>query len=455
MKMRKKLISMVAVALVSLGVYAQSDDNVTSNPSDNMEPLSPTYLEGVYESDYLGSNWFLTISGGTSAFVGKPVGHGDLFDRMTPLANFSLGKWFTPMMGGRVSFQGFSFKDCALDKHDFQSFHADFMYNISSHFRKFEGDLPRWDCIPYVGCGLIRNADTKAKPFAVSAGVIARYRVAHRLHLTGELGFTSTWRDFDGYGGDKCLGDNFVQASVGLTLTLGRVGWKRVVDYKPYMYQNDLLLNRVNALREENDRLDRENGFNKMALAEMRKILQIEGLMNKYNLMDEEDIDKRRYPKNNYSGLLSLRARMRENFDSDEGVDAPLAVVEDSVKGDFSAYIDFIKDGEKCIGCPIFFFFKLNSTEMTENAQMINIDEIAKIMKKFNLHIKVFGAADSETGTVDINENLSRERGNYIAKLLKDRGISGKRISVYPEGGIDKYSPFRANRHSSVMLFAK
>ena len=52
---------------------------------------------------------------------------------------------------------------------------------------------------------------------------------------------------------------------------------------------------------------------------------------------------------------------------------------------DEKKYIDFIKDGEKCIGCPIFFFFKLNSTEMTENAQMINIDEIAKIMKKFKL----------------------------------------------------------------------
>ena len=82
--MRKKLISMVAVAMTSLGVYAQSNDNVTSNPLDKMEPLTPTYLEGVYESDIIGSNWFLTISGGTSAFVGKPVGHGDFFDRLTP-----------------------------------------------------------------------------------------------------------------------------------------------------------------------------------------------------------------------------------------------------------------------------------------------------------------------------------------------------------------------------------
>ena len=453
--MRKKFCSMVAAAMVSLGVYAQADDNITSNPLDGMEPLTPTYLDGVYESDNLGSNWFLTVSGGCSSFVGKPVGHGDFFDRMSPMANFSLGKWFNPMMGGRLSFQGFTFKDCTLEKHDYQSIHADFLYNVSSHFRTFDGALPRWDCIPYIGCGLVRNADTEDKPFALSAGFIARYRVAHRLHLTGELGFTTTWRDFDGYGGDKTLGDNFVQASLGLTLTLGRVGWRQVVDYKPYMHQNDLLMNRVNMLREETDRLDRENSFNKMALAEMKKILQIEGLLQKYNLMDENDMDKRQYPKNNYSGLLSLRARMNGGGLSADSVGKGIVVADDSIKGNFSAYFDFIKDGEKCIGCPVFFFFKLNSTEMTEKAQMINIDEIVKLMKKFDLHIKVFGAADSETGTVDINQNLSRERGKYIAKLLKDRGISSKRITVYSEGGINKYSPFTANRHSSVMLFAK
>ena len=48
-----------------------------------------------------GSNWFLSVKGGVSAFVGKPVGHGDLFDREKPLLNVSVGKWFTPYVGGR------------------------------------------------------------------------------------------------------------------------------------------------------------------------------------------------------------------------------------------------------------------------------------------------------------------------------------------------------------------
>ena len=35
--------------------------------------------------DDWGANWFLSAKGGVSAFIGKPVGHGDLFDREKPL----------------------------------------------------------------------------------------------------------------------------------------------------------------------------------------------------------------------------------------------------------------------------------------------------------------------------------------------------------------------------------
>ena len=41
--------------------------------------------------DDWGANWFLSAKGGVSAFIGKPVGHGDLFDREKPLLNVSVG----------------------------------------------------------------------------------------------------------------------------------------------------------------------------------------------------------------------------------------------------------------------------------------------------------------------------------------------------------------------------
>ena len=54
-------------------------------------PLKPTYLNDVVSTGGWASNWFLEVKGGASAFVGKPVGCGDLFDRIMPTLNIGFG----------------------------------------------------------------------------------------------------------------------------------------------------------------------------------------------------------------------------------------------------------------------------------------------------------------------------------------------------------------------------
>ena len=50
---------------------------------------------------------------------------------------------------------------------------------------------------------------------------------------------------------------------------------------------------------------------NKRTLVELKKILEIEGLLDTYShIFDNDDITGCRYPINNYSGLNSLRARL-------------------------------------------------------------------------------------------------------------------------------------------------
>ena len=71
--------------------------------------------------DDWGTNWFLSLKGGASAFVGTPVGHGDLFDREKPLLNVSAGKWFTPYVGGRLAFQGLQLKDANMVACNYQN----------------------------------------------------------------------------------------------------------------------------------------------------------------------------------------------------------------------------------------------------------------------------------------------------------------------------------------------
>lgn len=455
---RKMLLVAVGMVLAATRPASAQEQEIVINEQE-LQPLSPTYLDGVHENAGWDSNWFLSLQGGASAFLGKPVGHADLFDRFKPALVVSLGKWFTPQIGGRLAYQGLKLRDWQLASRSYQSVHADFLYNVSPNFRNDIEALPRWDCIPYVGVGIIRNSYTHHKPFAISYGIVGRYRLNTRLHLSAELGITNTFQDFDGNGAGNKFGDQLLQASLGLTVTVGKAGWKRVIDARPYICQNDVLASYVDQLRESSQRLARQHEFDKEALAEMRKILEIEGLLEKYKLMNQEDKNGNRfkaYPRNDYSGLNSLRQRLRnKGWDGNPDNYKPvLNTVNDSTGCfDATAYEQAGKGERVSVGSPIFFFFCINSCDMTEKAQIINIDEMAKVANRNGLWIQVIGAADSQTGNEKDNERLSAKRADCIARLLRERGVPEDHIATSYEGGIDKYQPFTANRNTKVILY--
>ena len=113
-----------------------------------------------------------------------------------------------------------------------------------------------------------------------------------------------------------CVSDKtLLHTALGMTVTLGKVGWKRVVDPKPYIYQNDVLTSYVEQLKDRNQRLSRQHEHDMEALAELKKILEIEGLLGKYKLKEQDNAEAegqyKTYPRNDYSGLNSLRKRIR------------------------------------------------------------------------------------------------------------------------------------------------
>lgn len=459
----KKVILLFAACLLVGEAAAQesAEEQGYVFQDQDFQPLEPTYLDNVFSANVWDSNWFLSAKGGVSAFVGKPVGHGDIFDRTKPMLNLSLGKWFTPHVGGRVTFQGFKLIDSEIQSRSFQNVHADFLYNIASHFRKGYDELPRWDFIPYLGCGIIRNSYTHQKPFAISYGIIGRYRIAERLHISGEIGGTTTWRNFDGIGEPNKLGDNLLQASIGLDVTIGKVGWKKVIDPKPYIFQNDILMDHLGRIKEENQKLNKMHRKDAMALAEMRKILEIEGLLDKYNLAMSDDEKVKTHPRNNYSGLNSLRARLRnKGWNGDEDDYKPMlankeGAANDSTEMSPEEYFQIMKDGKIFVGSPIFFFFQIGTDNLTEKAQIINIKEVASCIKKYGLNARIVGAADSQTGTAYGNERLSAKRADYIAKLMREQGVPQEKIQTQYRGGISSYEPQTGNRNTCVMLYYK
>ena len=140
--MTKKIFLILAVA--GMGCSLQMKAAVSPVTKDTVQlesytdieqmlrPLEPTYHKGVFVTSPWNGNWFVSLQGGASAFIGKPVGCADLFDRIKPTVSASLGKWFTPQIGARIGYGGWQFKDCELVTNDYHHFHADLMWNVKS-----------------------------------------------------------------------------------------------------------------------------------------------------------------------------------------------------------------------------------------------------------------------------------------------------------------------------------
>ena len=282
--------SMVSMARDSIVTAQQRCRNELRNKADLLVPITPSYLDGVTSTIGWGNNWFVEAKGGASAFIGSPIGCGDLFDRVMPVLQIGIGKWFTPAVGGRIGYQGLKFKNANLKTMNYQFVHADFMYNLTHNLQCNEYGLSKFDVIPYIGVGMIRNSSSTAgyfltagqqvgnHPFAFSYGIELRYLLCDRLHLVGEVSGMTTMKSFDCVGTSSRFGDHMLSASVGLSYTIGKRGWKKVVDARPYISQNDYMLARYAELSQQTN-----------------------------NNRNTEDISS---DKNNYSGLNSLRYRM-------------------------------------------------------------------------------------------------------------------------------------------------
>ena len=74
----------LAAMTASAQTAGQSSDSLYIQKSYSQEqmlmPVNPTYLKNVSEAANWGRNWFIEAKGGASAFLGTPIGCGDVFD---------------------------------------------------------------------------------------------------------------------------------------------------------------------------------------------------------------------------------------------------------------------------------------------------------------------------------------------------------------------------------------
>lgn len=190
------------------------------------------------------------------------------------------------------------------------------------------------------------------------------------------------------------------------------------------------------------------------------------------------------HPHNNYSGLNSLRARLADpswdgkgfrlpdigtglRFEdgkirplarSSEKADPPAPVTSSAGSIQASdialpAYLQEIGRGEVPVGPPVFVFFRLAGTHVTDSPQILAINAAADLAVARNLKVRITGAADSATGSPGKNAALAKARAEHVATLMEKRGVPRERMEVLSEGGTADYEPVSANRNCRIELF--
>lgn len=440
----------------------------------NIESVQgPELTISEYPTNELTSNWFINAAGGVSTFLGNPLGCEDLFARIRPILHLSVGKWFSPTAGGRIAFQGFDLKSHLIECQNYYHIHADFLWNITNAFQKNNQEKAIWQFIPFAGTGIIQNNATHQHMFTLNYGILNHLPLNRYLSLSLELGGLTTFGNFDGAGKGNKFSDHLFHLSAGISITLGNKGWnfqRNNINY--FLSQN-------HTLSEINRQLKIENVQNRQIVAQMRKILEIEGLLSRFQdelaevgLALDDSVSANHsfyYPKNDYSGLNSLRQRLSATGQNIAENNPPitqsdtLTNTQDSLSYELLSNTqqsdrNFIADMMKrkiCIGSPILFFFRCNTSTLTDSSQLANIDEIARICRKYDLLLKVTGYADSATGNVTGNSVLSKQRAYYIASELKKRSIPDAAIELVGKGGIDTYSPDKVNRCVKIEIHLK
>lgn len=495
----KHKLYILSVALMASAVssdafaYVQTSRTHPGDVTELIYKPSVSYNNDVIEPDGLKGNWFIGADGGINAFLCTPMGCNDLGGRIKGHFGINVGKWFTPTVGSRLSFNGYWLSDPESRTQTGWGVSSEILWNLTNTLYG-NHDKTRFGLIPYLGVGMLHNRQAHTNPFALSYGVIAQYGLTSRLKLNLELGCKTTFSDFDGFGtANRFGGDNILSMSAGVSFTLGKTGFRKVIDARPVMLDNSRLRELCLSLSDKNDRLSRKSANDDRTVAELKKILEIEGLLSRYgNIFNNEydnDSSACHFPVNNYSGLNSLRARLKganngcrpemlKNTEGLYGIEAETGRIDNLINSedadsiselefddnskvtsdsvtvlDGDNYQSLIQSGKKCLGSPILFFFNIGTANLTDRSQLINLDEIARVVKQYGLHLRITGAADSETGTGEINHRLGNDRANYIISQLRERGISTSLITKINQGGIDRFNPGEANRHCKIELF--
>ena len=367
--------ALVAVAMTaSPALKAQENGNRDENGK---------VVRGPYETNRFGDNWFIGVGGGINIFLNEG------FDiAISPSIDANFGKWFTPSVGMRAGYQGFSTQVMAGDdarKFGYMYFHGDFLWNMSNALSGYK-ETRFWNLVPYAHAGYFRTYGLNGSNFidneiAAGAGLLHNLRLIDRLDLIIDMRATIVNGRAIGSDGVSLL----PSVTAGLAVDLGFPNFVRTSTI-------------VGALE--------------LANAEKTAILEAAVLaLETANLALEEEninLDKANTALSKENAALKKR---------------PAGM-------DLQTFFENMG--------PATVYFEIGQTVLNDK-EMEHLDFIAKNLvtsadKNTKIFLSLLGTADGNTGTARRNQHLSEARAKYVYDILTTKyNISKERLIIKSE----------------------
>ena len=401
MKRLNLFLGAAALAAICLAASPAANAQENGNRDENGK-----IVRGPYETNRFGDNWFIGVAGGINVFWNE--GYDNL--RISPSLDANFGKWFTPSVGMRAGYQGLyaqvwspiattlgpildTEKNMYLEKFGYMYIHGDFLWNISNAFSGYK-ETRFWDFVPYLHAGYFRTYAMDEGTFAsnqlaAGVGLLHNLRLANRLDLIIDMRATAVDGIVHGADGLAIL----PSVTMGLAVDLG---W-------PNFVRSSTIIAAVEAAS-----LDQIAAMEAAAVAlEMANIA-----------LQEENADLEKA-----NSKLSKEVTKLKN-----------------AQPAFNAEKFFGEMG------PATVYFEIGKTVLNDK-EMQHFDFIAKniveqVSEQTKIYITVLGTADSNTGTKQRNQYLSKARGEYVYNLLTTKyGIAPDRLVVQSKVLSDKAHP--------------
>ena len=357
------LAVMAGVLVVSPAANAQENGNRDENGK---------VVRGAYETNKFGDNWFIGAGAGVNSWLGNGA---------SPKAGVAVdafvGKWITPTVGVRMGWKGLkdgvSAKEgytIADEKFNYNSAHVDLLWNLSNLFSGYK-ETRTWNISVYPTFAYMNAA--KNKEFGAGIGMLNNFRLGNRVGLYLDLSALTTKADFAGISPrPKTLVGVLPSATVGLTVNLGKTGFKRHSSVVPAIVPVPFTEAQYNNLQDKVNALEKENKDLKA---------QIEELKN-----------------------------------------AKPDTVTVSKAGDLVS--------------PATLYYEIGSTKLSEREEAHLEFYVKNILEQAPDKVFVLtGSADKGTGTAARNQYLSEQRVNNVKKVLVEKyGIAEDHLIVKAEG---------------------